>query len=373
MKIAVIGSRGIPASFGGIERHVEELYSRLSAMGHDITVYCRAAYVEQLKDRVEWEKPMRRGCYRGCKIIVSPTPSTKGIEAFAHSLHATMLAMRQPFDLFHYHAIGPTLLSGLPMARGRKVVATCHGLDWQRGKWGRSSRRFLQYCERFMGQKVPNLICVSEDLRDHFEETYRRKVLYIPNGAEAPQEMQPQDFPELGLQSGKYICFFGRLAQEKEIHTLIRAFQLTRLDLKLAIVGGSAQTDEYVESLKKLADERVVFTGYAYGQTLQRLIANSRFVVNPSRMEGLPIVVLEAYGLGKHVLASDIPPHRQVVGNEEWLFPAGDVRLLAKSLELLVLHDLPHREEALVERIRTDYDWDRIARRTEEYFLSIVE
>jgi len=373
MHIAVIGSRGIPASFGGIERHVEELYSRLAAMGCEVTIYCRAGYLEGVRNSVTWEVPMRRGTYRGCRLVVSRTPSSKGIEAFAHSLWATLLALFRRYDLYHYHALGPTLFSALPMLLGRPVVATCHGLDWQRGKWGGFSRRFLQFCERFMGRRVRQLICVSEDLKEHFESTYQRKAHYIPNGAEMIPPMEPVDFPEFGLRSGRYVVFFGRLTHEKEVHTLVEAFQRVNTDCRLAIVGGSSHTDEYVAGLKAAADDRIVFTGFAYGEALNRLVANCRFVINPSRMEGLPIVVLEAFALGKRVLASDIPPHRQVIGDEDWLFPVGDSGALGRRIEARLADETPMRDEALLERIRTEYDWDAIARETHRLFERIVE
>lgn len=371
MRIAVIGTRGIPASFGGVERHVEELYSRLADKGCEVTIYCRASYIEPVRNKVEWVKPMRVGRYRNCRLIVSKTPSIKGLEAFVHSFWATLLALRQPFDLYHYHALGPTLFAFLPILFGKQVVATCHGLDWQRGKWGGGARRFLQFCEKFMGRRVRNLICVSQDLQKHFSETYHRTAEYIPNGAAIPAAPVPADFREYDLESGKYIVFFGRLTHEKEIHTLIDAFAKVQTDCKLAIVGGSAHTDSYVESLRQRAGKNVVFTGFAYGEALNQLVGNSRFVVNPSRMEGLPIAVLEAYALGKHVLASDIPPHREVVRDESHLFRTSDADHLARQLEQLLKSDLPFRDQRLIDFVAEQYDWDRIAEQTHAYFCRL--
>ncbi len=364
MRIAVIGSRGIPATYGGIERHVEELYSRIAERGHEVTIYCRRGYIEPVRDRVQWQKFPRIGFYRNCRLIVQPAPAAKGIEAFAHSLAATLHAIQRPYDLFHYHAIGPSLFAALPKAMGKRVIATCHGLDWQREKWGPAQRRFLQWCERRMGHGIPELICVSRDLQRHFEDTYQRRAIYIPNGAIVPPPPAQQDFPEFGLQSQRYVAFFGRLTGEKEVHTLIEAFQRLSTDFKLAIIGGSSQTDEYVRRLREMAGERVVFTGYAYGEQLNALVANSAFVVNPSRMEGLPIALLEAYALGKHVLASDIAPHREVVESEAWLFKVGDVGELAEKLKALIDSEWSMRERALVERIQRENNWDKIAEET---------
>ena len=372
MRVAVIGSRGIPASHGGIERHVEELYCRLAKMGCEATVFARRAYVALQSEKVDWEKPLRRGGYRGARLKVLRAPSAKGLEALVHSLWATLVALPGRYDLYHYHALGPSLFAFLPMLFGKRVAVTCHGLDWQRAKWGKAARGYLRLCERFIGRRVPHLICVSEDLKDYFDRTYQRESHYIPNGADIPERIEAEEIPQWGLKAGQYIVFFGRLTPEKEVHTLVEAFQRVDSPVRLAVVGGAGQAESYLDGLKAQAAERVAFTGYAYGEALNRLVANSLFVVNPSRLEGLPITVLEAYALGKHVLASDIPPHRQVIRDEAWLFPAGDVEALAQRLrELLARPRLPV-DETLIQRVREEYNWDRVAEQTWNLFQRIV-
>ncbi|MCX7012783.1 MAG: glycosyltransferase family 4 protein [Candidatus Sumerlaeota bacterium] len=374
MRIAVIGSRGIPASYGGVERHVEELYARLAQKGCGVTVFARRHYLEALKDRVDWSRELRRGRYRGVDLVVSGAPALKGWEAFLHSFWATLLALPRRFDLYHYHATGPSFFSLLPTLLGRRVVVTCHGLDWRRAKWGGASRAYLRLCEWVVGRFARRLICVSEDLRSHFETTYQRKAEYIPNGVAVPPLPAQEDFPEWGLQSGRYIVFFGRLTPEKEVHTLLAAFKEVAYDGRLAIVGEATQAEEYGKTLRELADRRVVFPGYQYGERLNSLVANSLFVVNPSRLEGLPMTALEAHALGKRVLASDIAPHRQIIHDAQWLFPPGDVNALRDALRrILASPPAPGADHDLIERVREEYDWDRIAEMTYRYFQRVVE
>jgi glycosyltransferase involved in cell wall biosynthesis len=364
MRIAVIGSRGVPASYGGIERHVEELYARLAERGVDADIFCRRKYIAPNQGKVEWEKNLRQGRYRGMRLIVMGAPKSKGLEAFVHSFAATIRALFGGYDLIHFHAIGPSFFSFLPRLLGKKAVVTVHALDWQRPKWRGMSRRFLRYCERRLGRGRVPLICVSKDLRAHFESEYGKRTEYIPNGAAIPKRLESDSLPEWGLEAGQYIVFFGRLTAEKGVADLIQAFGLVETDVKLAIVGGDAGDGAYMARLKKMAGERAVFTGYQYGDALNRLVANSRFAVNPSHLEGMPIVALESFALGKHVLASDIPPHREAIKDPDWIFPAGDIESLATKLKDRLGLELPPSSQSLIGLVRREYAWERIAENT---------
>jgi len=195
-------------------------------------------------------------------------------------------------------------------------------------------------------------------------ETWGREAEFIPNGVPAAEPLRAATVGEWNLRAGEYIVFVGRLTPEKGVHTLIEAYESTDAGARLAIVGGSSQTDDYVRRLEAMSGPRVVFAGFAYGDDLNRLISNARFVVNPSTLEGLPIAVLEAHALGKHALASDIPAHREIVRDPRWLFPPGDAPALAARLRERLAEPIEERDAALVERVRAEYDWDKAAEKT---------
>ncbi|MHB1390002.1 MAG: glycosyltransferase family 4 protein [Thermoleophilia bacterium] len=366
MKIAVLGTKGIPARYGGIERHCEELYPRLVDRGHEVTVFVRS-----------WFTP-GRDSYRGVRLRVAPTLNVKGLDAFVHTAAGSLMALTQSFDIVHYHAIGPSLFSFMPKLRGEKIVATVHALDWQRAKWGRGARAVLQAGEWASARFPDRTIVVSRDLQDYFQKKYHRAAVYIPNGVtEAPFPDNSDLLQDFGIEAGGYILFLGRLVPEKGCHDLIAAYRQSGTRMPLVIAGGSSHSEDYVRRLQaSAAGSSIIFTGNVEGDLLQQLSAHAALFVLPSMLEGLPIVVLEMLSLGVAVLASDIGPSREVLANGEFgaLYRAGDVNDLKGKL-LAALDDLPAlrlKAEAGRVRVRIENDWDHIAQATEKVYQEVL-
>lgn len=359
LKIAMVGQRGVPATYGGIEHHVEQLGTRLVELGHEVTVYCRTNYTAD-----------RAPEYRGMQLRYQSTVNTKHFDAIAQSASATFAAMSQGVDVVHYHALGPGLVSPLPRVFSRaKVVQTVHGLDQDRAKWGRFATAVLSTgC--WMSARVPDAtVVVSRSLQDHYTERYGKPTVYIPNGVERRGGFEVDQIRDAyGLEAGSYVLFVGRLVPEKAPDLLLRAFRDVKTDLRLVIAGGSSFTDEYVTSLERLAadDDRVLLTGYVHGQTLDELYANAALFVLPSDVEGMPLTLLEAAAHGAPILASDIPPHLEVLGADapgRRLFRQGDHGDLTLRLESALAD--PGTEllggAQLRSRIHRDFNWDDAA------------
>lgn len=381
MKIAVIGTKGIPARFGGIERHCEELYPRLAARGHEVTIFVR-----------DWFTPMR-GLYKGVYLRGAPTLNRKGLDAFMHSAAASLISLQGDFDIVHYHAIGPSLFSFIPKARGMKTVATVHALDWQRAKWGAGAREVLKAGEWASAHFPRKTIVVSRDLQRYFRDRYGRETVYIPNGV---VPVEPPTSAELirdfGIEPGRYILFLGRLVPEKGCHDLIAAYLESGIDLPLVVAGGSSHSDEYAGELKRMAavagaasagnagteskSGRVIFTGNVEGELLTQLSGHAGLFVLPSMLEGLPIVLLEMLSLGVPVLASDIGPCREVLEDGRFgaLYRAGDqADLKEKLLESLEnVEELREKAEAGRKHVQTANDWEKIAEETERVYTEAL-
>lgn len=367
MKIAVLGTKGIPARFGGIERHCEELYPRLVDRGHDVTVFVRS-WFSGGQDH-----------YKGVKLRVAPTLNIKGLDAFIHTAASSLMVLKERFDIVHYHAIGPSLFSFIPGIRGEKSVATVHALDWQRAKWGKRARSVLKAGEWASARFPDRTIVVSRDLQVYFQEKYHRAAVYIPNGVtEVPFPNTTELLQDFGIEVGRYILFLGRLVPEKGCHDLIAAYLKSGIRLPLVIAGGSSHSDDYVRQLKAraAASSRIIFTGNVQGDLLHQLSAHAALFVLPSMLEGLPIVVLEMLSLGVPILASDIGPSREVLANGEFgaLYRAGDVTDLKAHLST-ALDDLPalkQKAQAGRNRVRIENDWDRIAEATEKVYQEVL-
>jgi glycosyltransferase involved in cell wall biosynthesis len=379
LDIAMIGQKGLPATFGGIERHVEEIGWRLAARGHRVRVYCRHSYGE-------FGGPE----YRGMELRVAPTVASKHLDAIVASATSTGMAMAAHSDIVHFHALGPGLMAPLPRYLSRAgVVLTVHGLDHQRGKWGRGAQAMLGTAHWMSGRVPKRTVVVSRDLQQHYRSEFGRAAVYIPNGVDDPPVLAPRRIQaELGLEPGSYALFVGRLVPEKAPDQLVRAYRDVPGDRKLVVVGDSSFSQEYTDSLKELArhDPRVVFTGFAFGDLLGELYRHAAVFVQPSLLEGLPITLLEAASYGVPVVASDIAPHLEVMGTVSGpgrrTFPTGDLPALARALTAALdaagdPDSAAYRlerdgAEGLRKEVLSGYNWDDATDQLERLYLEVA-
>jgi glycosyltransferase involved in cell wall biosynthesis len=358
MRVAVIGSRGMPGVPGGIERHVEELYPRLARLGVDVTVYARREYVP-------------RSCaVDGVNVIALPSYGGRNGEALSHTALSLVHASRRDFDLVHMHAIGPGVL--LPLARVlglRPAVFTFHSFDYRRSKWGPGARAFLRFCEWVSIRYADAIIAVSEAGTRHIRERYQRSARHIPNGPGRLLRRPPGAvLTRLGLAPGGYVLAVGRLSPEKCLEDLIIAHAEALPYLHLVLVGDTSYTDEYIARLRSLAGPQVLFPGYLQGEALEELYSSALLYVIPSEIEGLSLSLLEAMSLGCPVIASDIPGNREALGEPPagLTFPARDHAALGAALRSFA-GDATLREslaEVAVARVHAVFDWDAIAAAT---------
>jgi glycosyltransferase involved in cell wall biosynthesis len=372
-RIAFIGQRGVPATIGGIEHHVEEIGSRLVTRGHDVTVFTRSTYTARHVTE-----------HRGMHVRYIPTAPTKHLEALVHSGLSTAVAMApgsKRADILHFHAIGPSVFTPFPRALTRRgVVLTIHGLDYDRDKWGVGARTALRSAG-WISAHVPHAtITVSRNLADYYLRRYGRTAHYIPNGVTAPIHRPPSLITErFGLNGGDYALFLGRLVPEKAPDLLLRAFRSVDTSARLVIAGGSSFTDRYVEELELLAarDPRVLMVGPVQGELLQELYTNAAVFVLPSSLEGLALTLLEAASYRLPLVASDIPPNREVIGSDRpggRLVPSGDEAALAQALattlgSLDLAREGAHR---LGDRVVSEYDWEEVTDATEAVYETVL-
>ena len=349
----MIGLKGVPALHGGIERHVEELSRGLARLGHDVTVYCRDYYTPA------------GASVEGLTLRRLPSVNTKHLDAWTHTLLASLDAASRRFDVYHYHALGPATLAFIPRSLGKTVVVTVHGLDWQREKWGRVASAYLRAGEWAAARLASRTVVVSRELQRYFARRYRRRTTYIPNAVKAPGPVNLRALEPYELEPGRYLLTVGRLVPEKGIHLLLEAFRDVATDLPLVVVGDDPH-GKYLEQLKEQADDRVRFVGYVYGPPLAAFYAGAYLYIQPSTLEGLSIALLEAMSYGAGVLASDIPPNVEALGDAGFYFPTGDVAALGEQLRRLLAApaDVKEKGAAAERRVADLYSWEEVARRT---------
>lgn len=364
LSIAMVGSRGIPTGYSGIEASLAELCPRLADRGHRVVVYCRKSYGLP-------------GSYRGVKLVSLPSLGTKHLDTISHVfLSVAHLLATGDVDIVHFHAIGPTLLSWIPRLGKKKVIATVHAEDWRREKWGLGAKSVLRLGEAASARIPHRTIVVSRTLERHYRESYGIPVDYIPNGVAIRPPRPPQRITSLyGLRGDDYILFAGRLVPEKGCHYLIEAFQRLGGDLRLVVAGEGSHTDRYVETLRRQAGSAVLFTGHVSGAILDELFSNALLFVLPSTVEGLSLSLLEAMAFGRCVAVSDIAENREVVGEAGLVFNNRDAGDLERVLRSIV--GQPELIRALGQRAREmilkKYDWDEITRATEAVYQSVFQ
>lgn len=379
LRIAMIGQKSIPARFGGIETHVEQLSTRLASRGHDVTVFCRTRFKPGAGE-VEGTEGFRRTgeglYYKDVRLVYRPSIVTKHFDAASHAfVCAGETALRPRYDVVHFHGIGPSAF--VPVARlgGRTAVSTVHALDWRQVKWGKWAKRALLRGEATGIRSSDGVIAVSRILADYVEKRYGVGARYIPNGASMRPPRSADAIRRWGLQGDDYILTVGRIIPDRGLHRLLEAFSGLGTALRLVIVGSEFPATDYSRRLRKAADDRVIFTGDLYGEVLEEMYSNCRLYVLASEVEGLPITPCEAMAFGRCVLLSDIPENIEVGGDVAAYFNVLDVNSLRASLESLLedRQGLAARGAAGRRRVEAQFNWDRIAGTLEGYYAEIVE
>ncbi|MFH0853870.1 MAG: glycosyltransferase family 4 protein [bacterium] len=388
MKIYFIGQKGIPAKFGGIERHVEDLSVRLANKGHEVFVYTRPNYTSQsLKE------------YKAVKLISIPNIPTKHFDAITHTARACFDVARRDADIIHFHSIGPASLIWLVKLLKPRVpiVATFHTKCYLHKKWGIFARFYLKFGERMACKASNQTIAVSKSLKKYADNKYGIGAVYIPNGVDINKDDEfrtmkdnenerekfatgeffgNEGIEKWNFEKDGYILAVSRLVGHKGLHFLIAAYKKLKTDKKLVIVGDGVYTDKYVQQLKSLAfnNLNIVFTGNQTGKILHDLYKNAYLFVQPSESEGLSMALLEAMAYGNAVLISDIPENTEATGKLGITFRSKDSEDLLAKLEYLLKNPKLVRRLGLlgIERSKKRYNLDNIVKETIKVYEHIM-
>ena len=365
LNIAMLGHKRIPSREGGIEIVVEELSTRMVKLGHRVICFNRKGHhvsgsefdVNQLSE------------YKGVKLKAVWTLDKKGLAAMTSSLSAAIKAAFGKYDVVHFHAEGPCAMLWLPKLFGKRCIATIHGIDWQRAKWGGFASKYIKFGEKVAAKYADEIIVLSESVQKYFMDIYGRKTVFIPNGIKRPVIREPRLIKEkFGLEKDSYILFLGRLVPEKGISYLIEAFKQIDTDKKLVIAGGSSDTNGFLRDLKKLAkdDEKIIFTGFVQGQLLEELYSNAYVYVLPSDLEGMPLSLLEAMSYGNCCVVSDIAECAEVVEDKAVVFRKSNVEQLREKLQDLCEHPekVQSYKNSASDFICQKYNWDDVVDKT---------
>jgi glycosyltransferase involved in cell wall biosynthesis len=367
LRIGLMGTRGIPANYGGFETFYDNLGVRLAARGHDVTAYNRPHGV----------KEPRRRRYGGVRLVPLPSVRTKHLDTITHTALSVLHGLTQQYDIVYICGVGNAPVGWVPRLAGAKVVFNVDSADWKREKWGSVASRYLRATERMAGWVANIVIADNDTIRQRYDDAYGTDAVFIPYGANTGKVETRAALEQYGLTPGRYLLWVGRLEPETTIEDLFAAF--ARIDdptLALVIVGDAPYADQFKERLRRIAPDRVLFAGYVYGDAYRELGSHALAYVQTSPTSGTSPAVLDQMGMANAVIVRGTPSNLEVIGDTGLSYePEHAVDGLERALRRL-LDDPDLRStlgRAAEQRVLDRYGWDAIVDRYEALFSRLAD
>jgi glycosyltransferase involved in cell wall biosynthesis len=359
MRIAILGTRGIPASYGGFETFAEHLATRLVARGHEVTVYCRSHYVSP-----------RQLEYHGVKLTVLPTVQHKYFDTVVHTFLSALHAVPRRFDAALICNAANAPFSLFLRLTGTPVAINVDGLEHKRKKWGALGRKYYRLTE-YLSTLLPNeMVTDAQVIQDYYLARHNAPSTMIAYGSEVERRPDRAVVRKWRVEPNRYILYVSRLEPENNAHLVIEAFKKVRTAFRLLIVGDAPYAEQYIEDLKARAkgDKRIIFTGFVFGQDYRSLQQNAYCYVHATEVGGTHPALLEAMGYGNCVLTLATPENLEAVG-EAGVSYVDEFDLAEKLRRVLRDGSLvqAYRNRAQV-RVQNCYDWETVVDQYERLF-----
>ena len=362
MRIALLGTRGIPANYGGFETFAEHLSTRLVARGHDVTVYCRAHYISP-----------RQIEYQGVRLKVLPTIRHKYFDTIVHTFLSALHAMPRRYDAVLICNAANAPFASILRLTGTPVALNVDGLEHKRKKWNSIARRYYLMAER-LATILPNeTVTDARVIQEYYLARYRVESTMIAYGAEVERRPDPL-VRRFRVEPNRYVLYVSRLEPENNAHLVIEAFKRVRTAHKLLIVGDAPYAREYIHDLKARArrDKRIVFTGFVFGRDYRALQQNAYCYIHATEVGGTHPALLEAMGFGNCVLTLAAPENIEAIGDAGIAY--ADEKDLAEKLQRVLrdgslVHSYRNRAQA---RVQEKYDCDYVVDQYERLFARMA-
>ncbi|MEO8276963.1 MAG: glycosyltransferase [Thermoanaerobaculia bacterium] len=368
LRVALVGSRGIPARYGGYETLFAELAPRLIARGFDVTVYCRSAPGGDAKA----QRSRRRASYRGAHLVHLPTIRTKHLETPVHTMVSCLHAAGERFDAVLMVNSANALFLPLLAAAGTPSVLNVDGIEKRRAKWGAFGRAVYALSERLACFLPDRLVTDAEVIRAHYVARYGAASAIITYGVDARPLWQSGALRRLRLDKRGYFLYVSRFEPENNPHRVVAAFQGVGGELPLVMVGGAPYAESYITSFTggehraggiSRSDPRIRFPGPIYGRGYRQLLSHAFVYIHATEVGGTHPALVEAMGYGNCLVVNDTPENREVAGDVALYFRADSPSSLTAILERLRADpaEAERRGRAAALRARERYNWETIA------------
>ncbi len=349
MRIALLGTRGIPARYGGFETFAEEISTRLAARGHQVTVYCRP----------QGDRPPQP-VYRGVRLVHLPTIRHKYLDTIAHTFLSSLHLLFHRADRALYCNGANAIFTLLPRLARIPVALNVDGIERLRKKWNRLAKAWYLASE-WLATFCPNVMVTdARTIQDYYRRRYGKDSTFIPYGADLAPPTGRAALERLGLEEDRYFLYVSRLEPENHPLEVRQAFETLDTSMKLALVGDAPYAAEYIRRVRDTADPRVVLPGAIYGDGYRELGAHCFAYIHATEVGGTHPALIEAMGRGNLVLYRDTPENAEVAGDAGLPFSPGDLSRKMQSLLEMSAEDRETLRRKAAARAQALYSWDSV-------------
>lgn len=364
MKIAILGTRGIPANYGGFETFAQELSTRLAARGYEVSVYCR-------RGNSEWKDPT----YQGVRLITLPTIKHKYLDTIVHAFLSVWHVSFSNVQIVYICNAINSVFALVPRFFGKRVLINVDGLEWKRTKWNAVGKWAYRVSERIATWFANVIISDSRAIQAYYKERFNKETEFIAYGAKRREVQNSEEIiAQHGLKSRQYILYVSRLEPENNAHIMIQAYHQLKTDLPLVIVGHAPYGKPYIEQLRATQDARIKFLGGVYGDGYAALQSHAYIYLHGNEVGGTNPALLETMAYGNCVIAIGVHFNREVVGEAGLCFEPGNPHDLKNQMEYC-LHNpavVQQYRQLAEQRIAQAYNWEGVVEKYERLFARIL-
>jgi glycosyltransferase involved in cell wall biosynthesis len=357
VRIALVGTRGIPANYGGFETFAEELSTRLARRGHDMVVYCRARHTSPV--------------YRGVRLQYLPTIRHKYFDTIAHTFVSTLHLLVHPVDAALYCNGANAIFTVLPRAAAMPVALNVDGIERKRKKWNRLAKAWYLISE-YLSTFCPDVVVTdAAAIQEYYRQRYRKETTFIPYGAEVEKAASTDSLQKLGLEPGRYFLYVSRMEPENHPLEVRQAFERVQTGMKLALIGDAPYAEDYIRQVRDTRDPRIVIPGAIYGQGYRELGSHCFAYIHATEVGGTHPALIEAMGRGALVLYRNTEENAEVAGGAGIPFEGDLEEKIKFALDMTEAEREVWRRRA-VQTVRERYSWDAVTSAYEALLTKIA-
>ena len=357
MRIAILGTRGIPARYGGFETFAEELSTRLHQRGHHVTVYCRERHPEP--------------DYRGVRLVYLPTWRHKYFDTIVYTSFSTVHLLFHRADAALYCNAANAIFTFWPRLVGIPVALNVDGLERKRKKWNKLARTWYLISE-WLATFCPTVVVTdARKIAEYYLERYRKTSEFIPYGAETGTLQSDGVLAKLGLEHRGYFLYVSRMEPENNALLVRQEFEKVATSRKLALIGDAPYAQEYIERVRNTQDPRIVLPGAIYGREYHELLSHCFAYIHATEVGGTHPALIEAMGRGALVLYLNTPENAEVADQAGIPFEAGELSAMLQQVLAMSAEERTEWGRLAAERVANVYSWDAVTDRYENLLLKL--